>query len=444
MTTTGADSEDGRPPATVAELLGRCLRAAGATRLFGSSASGISGVPGLGHLRVDEPELAALLADAAGRIGTGPGVALLPGRRVRLSSAPGAEAGVLTVTDPASLPVVVAGWTFGAVHAAVEVVLDLDLDAPVPDDVEALTFDEAAAGQLYSLDPSLASLGILVLAGPGVVRGGQVAALQDFAARAGVGVVNTWGAKGVFPWDSPHHFGTAGLQDRDFELAGFGEAGLVVAVGVDPLEAPPERWAGGQVLEVEPWQLSALAFRWAEPAEVPPVPPLYRELAAAVGPLYELDSVPISPARAARDLAGALPDGGVVAADPGPAGLWVARTFPTTVPGSVVVPATVAPGFAAAAGIAASLDGRPSLSVTAGPLDPASEVLVEQARAWGAALSLLVWGDDGVLAHAADHAELVGALAGSLGTEVVPVPVDLGLTRVLEDVAGPVVAWSGG
>ena len=95
--------------ATVGELLGRCLRAAGATRLFGSSASGISGVPGLGHLRVDEPDLAALLADAAGRIGTGPGVALLPGRRVRLSSEPGGEAGVVTVTDPASLPVVVAG-----------------------------------------------------------------------------------------------------------------------------------------------------------------------------------------------------------------------------------------------------------------------------------------------------------------------------------------------
>ncbi len=437
----GATGPAGAPPATVAALLGRCLRAAGATRVFGSPDSGIRGLDGLGHLRVDEPELAALLADAAGRVGRGPGVALLPGRRLRLSSAPGARADVVAVTDPSSLPVLVAGWDFGAVHAAVELVLDLDLEAPVPAEVEALTLDEAAGGQLYTLDPSLASLGMLVLAGPGVVRAGQVAALQDFAARAGVGVVNTWGAKGVFRWDSPHHYGTAGLQARDFELAGFGSAGLVVAVGVDPLEAPADRWATGQVLEVEPWQLAALAHRWPEPPAVPPHPALYRDLAAAVGPLYERESTPLTPARAARDLAEVLPAGGLVAADPGPAGLWVARTFPTTEPGSVVVPATVAPGFAAAAGVVASLDGRPSISVVTDPADGITGALVEQAGAWGAALTLAVWGGDGALGSAADHRAAMAAAVASPGTDVIDVPVDLTLTRVLVEVAGEVIAW---
>ena len=38
----------------------------------------------------------------------------------------------------------------------------------------------------------------------------------------GVPVINTWGAKGVFRWDSELHGGTAGLQARDFELARVG------------------------------------------------------------------------------------------------------------------------------------------------------------------------------------------------------------------------------
>src|SRR6185436_20489329 len=71
---------------TVADLLGRCLEALGATRVFGSSASGISGVPGLRHVLVEDPALAVLLADASGRIGRGPGVALLPGGVLRLGS----------------------------------------------------------------------------------------------------------------------------------------------------------------------------------------------------------------------------------------------------------------------------------------------------------------------------------------------------------------------
>src|SRR5258705_5613753 len=52
-----------------------------------------------------------------------------------------------------------------------------------------------------------------MLAGPGVLRHRAVDGLREFAAAANVGVANTWGAKGVFNWDSPHHLGTCGLQE---------------------------------------------------------------------------------------------------------------------------------------------------------------------------------------------------------------------------------------
>ena len=136
-----------------------------------------------------------------------------------------------------------ASWSLGAVHAAVEYVLDLDLDAPAPRGIEPVVIDETA-GEVLTLSPTLADFSLLILAGPGVVRSGHVEGLQELARLTGAGVLNTWGAKGVFPWNDPHHFGTGGMQARYFELAGFDEAELVIATGIDPLESPAERWAG--------------------------------------------------------------------------------------------------------------------------------------------------------------------------------------------------------
>ena len=177
----------------------------------------------------------------------------------------------------------------------------------------------------------MSTLGILV--GPGVVRAGCVDGLQAFARRAGCGVVNTWGAKGVFRWDDPLHFGTAGLQARDFELAGLGDVDLLVTSGLDPAEVTSTPWAGrAEVLDVPPEALATFS------APLPPGsterPALYTDLAAVVGPMYDEPGSP--PARAAA-LAASLPDGGVVVARPGLLGFWIARTFPTSRPGSVVI-----------------------------------------------------------------------------------------------------------
>jgi thiamine pyrophosphate-dependent acetolactate synthase large subunit-like protein len=175
----------------------------------------------------------------------------------------------------------------------------------------------------------LSSLGIL--AGPGVVEAGCVEELRAFARRVGCGVVNTWGAKGVLRWDDPLHFGTAGLQARDFELAGLGAVDVLVTTGLDPAEVTSEPWAGrAQVIDVAPSEL--VTYEALLPPGTTERPALYTELAAVVGPLYEQPGSP--PARAAA-LAASLPDDGVVVAAPGLVGFWIARTFPTARPGSV-------------------------------------------------------------------------------------------------------------
>lgn len=184
--------------------------------------------------------------------------------------------------------------------------------------------------------------GLGILAGPGVVGAGAVDALRSFAHRTGCGVVNTWGAKGVLRWDDPLHFGTAGLQARDFELAGLGEVDVLVTTGLDPAEVTSTPWHGrAEVVDLPPAQLAT--FDGSLPRGRLDRPALYTELAAAVGPLYGRPAS--APARAA-DLAARLADDEVVVAGPGLVGFWLARTFPTTRPGSVLVPAR---GDAAAA-----------------------------------------------------------------------------------------------
>src|SRR5690606_3199418 len=74
--------------------------------------------------------------------------------------------------------------------------------------------------------------------------------------------------------------------------------------------------------------------------------------------------------------------GGLVAADPGVAGYWVARTFATTTLGSVEVPASGGPGFAVACAAVARLRApdRPVLAVVDGPAGHAVEAALDAAR----------------------------------------------------------------
>ncbi len=292
-----------------------------------------------------------------------------------------------------------------------------------------------------------------MLAGPGVVRAGPraVQGLQAFAARAGLAVANTWGAKGVFEWNSPHHMSTVGLQARDFELLGFAEADLIIATGVDPDESPRERWAlASEVVEVDPRHLAEHARAWrSPPAEIRPNDFLTR-MSAVCQPLFADDRFPMSPGRAVAEVRATMVPGDIVVADPGPAGLWVARSFSTVTLGSVVVPATVGPGFAAAAALAAGLrrPRTPAVAITAGPIGPETVAALEAARSRGVPLVLEVWGEapgamaaDVTVAGIDHHRDALRAARAGDGVTVLHVPVDFGDTRLLVEVAGPVVAW---
>lgn len=275
--------------------------------------------------------------------------------------------------------------------------------------------------------------GAVVVAGGGVVRDGMAGALRELAARTRTGVFNTWTAKGLFPWDSPAHLGTIGLQSGDVELAGLAGFDDVVLVGVEAAELPrPEldecgvRWR-----EVPTHAVDGLDLPVRQVAT--PRPALYDALAAVCGPLYADDSLPINPARAAADLAAWLPPGGVVCGDADLAGFWLGRTFPTRELASVALPATAVAGFAATQAMIARRAGRTSVAVVAA-LDQASAAVAARATD----LVVEVWTPDGpVLPPERRLARLADAVTAG-GVHVVELAVDPRPLARLVELAGGV------
>jgi thiamine pyrophosphate-dependent acetolactate synthase large subunit-like protein len=250
---------------------------------------------------------------------------------------------------------------------------------------------------------------VVLLVGPYALR--HADGLAAAAAHLNAPVANTWGAKGILRWDSPHHMGTCGLQADDFALLDFARYDLIVTSGLDERESPRERYALAPVVDVQPKFLATLPGSVAPRAF--PIEPndLYGRIAAVAQPGYVDESHPRHPARAVMDLKQSLDPDSIVFGQPGPAGLWLARTFPTDRPGSICVPSVPKPGIAAALTLAATVHGRQAVAVVTDPVDDATREVLDAAPD---AIRVEVWGDD----------------------------VDWSRTRDLIDAAGPVVAWT--
>lgn len=281
-----------------------------------------------------------------------------------------------------------------------------------------------------------------VLAGPWVVDDGCVPGLHALAAAGSLGVLNTWGAKGVFDWRSRHHLATVGLQSLDFARGGLADADLIVATGVDEREALAD-WRLAPVVEVAPGTLGPLAEAWGRPRHEIPVPPLRADLARVTQAGWTVEAGPLPPSRVTRHYAEVLGPGGVVVADPGVAGYWVARTFATSGLGGAQVPADPgAAGFSIAAVVVAGRfdPGRPVLAVVDG-LDEVHERLLEVAARLGVPVPVEVWTDDGDPLDAPAHHDRLHRLVATRAGVATLATSPHQLPEMIE-VAGPLVAWT--
>jgi hypothetical protein len=436
---------------TAGLLLARVLAAGGIGAAYGRP---LDGVP---VTELTDPAVAVLLAQAhravhgvAAAAHVGDGTLVVPGPRTGPAEATDA-ADTVAVEDVETLRALAPLVAKGAAVDGVQLRVRIDLAQPAPDAPVARPSppeDWAEPDEALLRDVARASR-IVVLAGPGVVERRAVGALRALAAAGRLGVLNTWGAKGVFHWQSRHHWATVGLQARDFELGGVADADFVLAVGVDEREAPRRLWgAGSAVREIAPEALGSLAERWPiAPADFPAMPPLRERLAAVTQAGWTADGTPLMPTRVTRHYAQVLGETGLVAADPGTAGYWVARTFATTRLGSVFVPAVPMEGWAVACVLVARLVSplRPALAVGDGAAGERRSAVLAEAARLGVGIGIEAWDSDGEACGAGDHQARLDALVSGQppGTVTSTLATDPRQLAEMVDAAGPVRAWTG-
>lgn len=393
----------------------------------------------LTHIDVHDAQLAVMLADADGRLGHRDGsgrlgAAYLQDGILHLSSQPGGTSTVYSITSVDDLIAALHEPVGLSVPGTMALHLDVDLQALV--DGDSTTTWQPDQIPVVTLNESLAGLNVMMIVGPGVVRANSVSQLQQCVRQGGFRVLNTFGAKGVERWDSPYHLGTAGLQTNDWERAGCYEADVILTSGLDHNELPPSVLARSVVQDVPSSQLQALTQSWPTQAIPDADKPLVTTINQIIHPTVESDQEPLAAARAALHLSGALPEDGVVVADPGRAGWWIARTLPTGIPGSCILPSLETSGFAAAAALVCALEGRPYLAVTDLQHHDAdnnfgvsehTDAIIELAHELGVPIALQVWGDAATsgghefngavpskpeIRSAMEHVELVQSLVG--------------------------------
>src|ERR1700682_3919490 len=96
--------------------------------------------------------------------------------------------------------IVALGETAGDIDGLRELRLDVDLTMPVNEVAPQSPISPTtwAAPEESLVERIQSSVRPVVIAGPGVVAAGAQASLHAFAVAASVGVLNTWGAKGLF------------------------------------------------------------------------------------------------------------------------------------------------------------------------------------------------------------------------------------------------------
>src|SRR3712207_1832148 len=151
----------------------------------------------------------------------------------------------------------------GATHLELpEDVMASELDAtPLPR--RRLVRPEPSARELLkAADTVRNAINPVALAGNGVVRAGAAPALREFARATGISVAETFMGKGVLDFRDEHALGTVGLQSRDYAMAGFEDADVVLAIGFDLVEHAPQHWNPRRdkkivVIDSEPAEIDA-------------------------------------------------------------------------------------------------------------------------------------------------------------------------------------------
>jgi len=261
-----------------------------------------------------------------------------------------------------------------------EDVMGEQVDArPLPSRSTLRRLEPSAGELLAAADLIRGAINPIVLAGNGVARSGAAPALREFARATGIPVAETFMGKGLLDYTDPKALGTVGLQARDYAMAGFEDADVVVAVGYDLVEHAPAHWnpRGDKkivVIDSEPAEIDGhftpavelvgdiyhVLSRLAEECrDVPHSGGSQRLRDVVMGRLEQAKddpSFPMQPPRLLWEIRQALGREDILISDVGLHKLWIGRMFPAHEPNTVLIANGLAGmGFAVPCAIAAKL-----------------------------------------------------------------------------------------
>jgi acetolactate synthase I/II/III large subunit len=239
--------------------------------------------------------------------------------------------------------------------------------------------EPAARELLKAADLIRNAISPIGLAGNGVVRGRAAPALREFCRATGIAVAETFMGKGVLDVEDPRALGTVGLHDRDYAMAGFEDADVVITIGYDLVEHAPSHWNPRRdkkivVLDSQPAEIDGyfqpevelvgdiyhVLTRLAEECrDVPHSGGSQRLREVILGRLEAArndDAFPMQPPRALWEIRQALGHQDILISDVGLHKLWIGRMFPAHEPNTVLIANGLAGmGFAVPSAIAAKL-----------------------------------------------------------------------------------------
>jgi acetolactate synthase I/II/III large subunit len=219
----------------------------------------------------------------------------------------------------------------------------------------------------------------LALAGNGAIRGHAGRALRAFVHNTGIPVAETFMAKGLVDYEDPKALGTVGLQARDYEMAGFEDADLVIAIGYDLVEHSPKHWnphRDKQIIMIDSVAaevdqnfvpdveligdiahvLARLAAGCTRSQTTAGTSRLHEVVMGALTEARDDDHFPMRPPRVLWDIREALGRDDILVSDVGLHKLWIGRMFPAHEPGTVLIANGLAGmGFALPTAIGAKL-----------------------------------------------------------------------------------------
>jgi acetolactate synthase-1/2/3 large subunit len=266
----------------------------------------------------------------------------------------------------------------------------------------------------------------VIIAGNGTIRRRASKQLRLFCEATGIGVLNTFMAKGAVDMDAPYCLYTIGLGSKDIPTLAIDEADLVITLGFDMVEYHPKLW--------NPGKDKTILHADFLPAEIDehyhPQTELVGDLAHTLWmlnervrerglPDYDLSGQadvrrrmgeelaahaddtgegPIRPQKMLWDARQVLGPDAIVLSDVGAHKMWIARHFHCHEPNTCLIPnGFCSMGFALPGSIAAAMvhPDREILAICGDGGVMMNVQEMETARRLGVKLTVLVWEDGG-------------------------------------------------